>query len=159
MAMLKHPIAALLLLVPLYSAASVAFAQPLPGWQDDQLIISDGRERFFRYLIPGTLPSGRVPLVIYLHGGGGSMREAMTGNNGSAHWPEVAEQEGFILLAPNGVNRQTGDPFGDDQHWNDCRGDSGVAGTDANGITGLSVHAVGRQQNESFLFGDLRPVR
>lgn len=40
---------------------------------------------------------------------------------GTQEWQTVAEQNGFLLLVPNGVNVKTGDTKGDKQNWNDCR--------------------------------------
>jgi polyhydroxybutyrate depolymerase len=48
----------------------------------------------------------------------------VTNGGGNAEWPAVADDHKFLLIAPNGVNVDTGDTSGDDQHWNDCRGDA-----------------------------------
>lgn len=41
----------------------------------------------------------------------------------SATWFRIAEEEGVVLVVPNGVNPKTGDTYGDDQVWNDLRPD------------------------------------
>ena len=92
-----------------------------PGWHDDQAISVDGTARYYRYYVPETL-SSPPPAVFYLHGGNRSMRTSMPpASNGSAVWPAVADENGFVLIVPNGTDRQTGDAFGDGQVWNDCR--------------------------------------
>jgi len=35
----------------------------------------------------------------------------------------LAEDEGLLLVVPNGINVTSGDAAGDHQNWNDCRGD------------------------------------
>lgn len=107
----------------LLACAMTASAQPLaPGWHDDQSIDAGDRTRYYRYYVPETLAAEPPAAVFFLHGGTGSMRSTMPpSNNPSAEWPAVAERNGFILVVPNGVNRDTGDAFGDDQNWNDCR--------------------------------------
>ena len=39
----------------------------------------------------------------------------------SATWFRIAEDEGVVLVVPNGVDPKTGDTYGDDQVWNDLR--------------------------------------
>lgn len=39
----------------------------------------------------------------------------------SQSWSGLAQQEGFVLMVPNGTNIKTQDTAGDEQHWNDCR--------------------------------------
>jgi len=103
-----------------------ALAQPLaPGWHDDQAIEVVGQTRYFRYFVPQSLVMPRPAAVFFLHGGTGSMRTTISNQaNPSSEWPVIAEREGFILIVPNGINRDTGDAFGDDQNWNDCRDDA-----------------------------------
>lgn len=47
---------------------------------------------------------------------------------GTNEWPEIAEEEKFLLLVPNGTNPETGSATGDDQFWNDCRAPGSVSG-------------------------------
>jgi polyhydroxybutyrate depolymerase len=96
-------------------------SRPAPGWYDDRSISIGGVDRYFRYYVPEELASP-PPAVLFLHGGNRSMRTAMPpASNGSAAWPDVADEHGFILIVPNGTDGQTGDAFGDGQVWNDCR--------------------------------------
>jgi poly(3-hydroxybutyrate) depolymerase len=106
----------------LVALAPFAAAAPLdPGWHDNQGISVGGKTRYYRYYVPEDLISPS-PAVIFLHGGNGSMRTSMPpAEKGSAAWPDMAEEHGFILIVPNGTDGQTGDAFGDEQVWNDCR--------------------------------------
>ena len=101
-------------------------AQSEPGWHDEQTIEIDGAIRYFRYLVPSVVPVEPPPLVILLHGGNSSMRDAIA-DSPSGAWADVAEAAGFILVVPNGTNAETGDAAGDRQNWNDCRADAGEA--------------------------------
>ena len=110
------------IVVALTSFAPAGHAdRPAPGWYDDQRISVGGEDRYYRYYVPEQLASP-PPAVLFLHGGNRSMRTAMPpSNTGSAAWPDVADDHGFILIVPNGTDGQTGDAFGDGQVWNDCR--------------------------------------
>jgi polyhydroxybutyrate depolymerase len=60
----------------------------------------DGRERSYVLRVPdGYLSTGECPLVVVLHGGGGSadVIEETTG------FTDLAEREGFIVVYPNGT--------------------------------------------------------
>lgn len=101
-----------------------AVAAMEPGWHDDQSIDVDGATRYFRYYIPEPLQAGPAAAVFVLHGGTSSMRNIMPpSGNPLAEWPTLADRHGFVLIVPNGVNRVTGDAFGDNQVWDDCRDD------------------------------------
>lgn len=104
-----------------------------PGWHDDVSLQVGDRTRYFRYFVPSSLLDSKPPVVLFFHGGTQSMRSTMPPNSsGSAAWPFVAEEKGFLLLVPNGVG-EDGDAFGDDQRWNDCRSD-GPQTTDADDV-------------------------
>jgi polyhydroxybutyrate depolymerase len=99
-----------------------------PGWHGDLQLEHDGGPRWFRIYVPRELRSP-APVVVLLHGGTQSMRKIFRPRSGGAQgWTDVADDEGFLLVVPNGVNADTGDPSGDDQNWNDCRGD--ISGSD-----------------------------
>lgn len=77
------------------------------------------------YLVmqPASAASGVRPLVILLHGHGGSA-EFMLGQvpilgYTAPAWRLLAEREGFMLIAPNGVDGGDGNSA-----WNDCRADA-----------------------------------
>jgi polyhydroxybutyrate depolymerase len=54
--------------------------------------------------------------------------------DGTKIWLEIAEQEGVVLLVPNGVNAETGDTFGNDQNWNDFRPDQAAGQSTVNDV-------------------------
>lgn len=81
----------------------------------------DGLTRWMLTYVPAALPD-RAPVVILLHGGTGGMTAVFENQAGaSREWPYVADDEGFLLIAPNAVNPDTGDTAGDQQNWNDLR--------------------------------------
>ncbi|HLR32474.1 MAG TPA: dienelactone hydrolase family protein [Fodinibius sp.] len=91
-----------------------------PGWHEGSLQ-HDGLERVFLFYIPQNLPDN-PPVVILLHGGTRSMNKLFNKNaGGTKEWPAVAEDEGFLLLVPNGTGIRDGSPTGNNQQWNDCR--------------------------------------
>lgn len=91
-----------------------------PGWHKNSLQ-HDGLKRVFRFYIPENM-ADHPPVVILLHGGTRSMDELFQKNAGGTNaWPTVAEDEGFILVVPNGTNVRTDKPVGNNQQWNDCR--------------------------------------
>ena len=85
-------------------------------------IIVDGIARNYDYYIPSNLGSSSIPLFFMLHGGG-SKSDDLTGESGFKApykvWMNIAEDEKFIVVYPNGkIN-----PLGG-QGWNDCREDA-----------------------------------
>ena len=87
----------------------------------EQQIASDGEiDRYYRAYVPDDSSPG-MPLVLLLHGGGGDY--TLTDSGPDAEWVELADLHRFLLIAPNGYSPESGQADGDDQHWNDCRGD------------------------------------
>lgn len=71
----------------------------------------DGITRQYHLFVPEGLPRrGRVPLVIALHGGGGSGR-GWAQSRGGDNWIPQARRDGFIVVFPEGYERR----------WNDGR--------------------------------------
>lgn len=73
----------------------------VPGDSSQSLVV-DGRERTFIAHLPPAITSNRtLPLVIVLHGGGGSANNAaqMTGMS------NAADNAGYIVVYPNGTGR------------------------------------------------------
>lgn len=78
-------------------------------------LLFEGRER--RYALFTSSEPGPRPLVIHLHGGGATLAGVLADPGGASPlgpvWLETADEEGFHVVMPAGV----------DQHWNDCRAD------------------------------------
>jgi polyhydroxybutyrate depolymerase len=130
-----------------------------PGWHDDQEIVVGGVTRYFRFYVPSGLAE-RPPVVFLLHGGTQSMRKIFRANaGGSQTWQEVADEERFLLVAPNGTNARTADARGDDQNWNDCRSglaEHGAGADDVGFITALidwADRAVGIDRSRVYVTG------
>jgi polyhydroxybutyrate depolymerase len=108
------------LLIALSLAVHTSIAGSNFGWHESS-IQHDGLTRYFRYYIPENI-ADRPALVLLLHGGTQSMRKIFrTRAGGTQEWQHLADEYGFLLLTPNGVNVKDGDTKGDRQNWNDCR--------------------------------------
>ena len=84
-------------------------------------IVVDGVSRRYAIYIPQNSGTALVPLIFELHGGGIYI-EDMTGESGHKTpyklWMELADNEKFIVVYPEGLNGAYNKPT-----WNDCRGD------------------------------------
>ena len=94
----------------------------------ERSIDHDGLTRWFLEHSPKNFPSSSGTLVILLHGGIGSMYKVFRKSSGRAtrRWIDVSNHNGFLLLAPNGVNaKNNADTRNrDGQVWNDFRENS-----------------------------------
>lgn len=134
-------------LVLAISASTVFADTPSPGWQKEAVLFHDGLDRWYRVYAPKDLPDN-APLVLLLHGGTGSMRKIfMPGRGATLRWPVLAEQEKFLLVAPNGVHIQSGDPKGNKQNWNDVRHNDGLGNTSEDDV-GFLVKLLDHCHNE-----------
>ncbi len=81
-----------------------SIAHPAPATQSGVHTLQHGSYLRTYYLhVPPSLPTNRsVPLVLAFHGGGGQGKstEGLTG------FSKIADQQGFIVVYPDGVNRQ-----------------------------------------------------
>ncbi len=74
----------------------------VPTGSSTQTLVVDGRTRTFRVYRPTTVAStGRLPLVVMLHGGFGDAAQAES----SYGWDAEADKEGFVVAYPDGVDR------------------------------------------------------
>ncbi|MCE9581440.1 MAG: hypothetical protein K8T20_02870 [Planctomycetes bacterium] len=71
------------------------------------LTTPDHRERVYRLYVPPVLSPGPRPLVVVLHGGGGSGRQMER----FLEFDALADKEGFLVAYPSGL----------DNGWNDGR--------------------------------------
>ncbi len=95
-------------------------------------LMVDGVERWFTVVRPPDVGPG-APLVLLMHGGGRSMRHALD-REGTRDWVDLADEAGFVLIAPNGVDPRTGSTSGGHQQWNDLREPFGRADSDADDV-------------------------
>ncbi len=87
-------------------------------------IVVDGATRRYACYIPKELGDSPHPLIFELHGGGVYI-EDMTGESGHKTpyklWMNIADDEKFIVIYPEGLNGSYGKPT-----WHDCRGNATV---------------------------------
>jgi polyhydroxybutyrate depolymerase len=88
------------------------------GLRLDQML---GARRYHLFA-PARSPTENRPLVVLLHGNGGSA-DQLIGRDGKAapfkRWLDLASRERLFLIIPDGT-----EPAGGDRGWNDCRGDA-----------------------------------
>jgi polyhydroxybutyrate depolymerase len=102
---------------------------PFPGHHQAKLRVGD-RERGYSFYRPVSAPPS-APLVVVLHGAGGSGRQA----EAAYGWDRLADEEGFVVAYPEGVNRS----------WNAapaCCGTAARDGVDDVGFLTALVSAV-----------------
>lgn len=99
----------------------------LPGQFQAELIRNhvleiDDLQRTYDVYIPKNKSTVQKPLVLLLHGHGGSA-DYMSGHSKKitpyTHWQNIADREGWVLLIPDG--EKGSDNF---RGWNDCRKDA-----------------------------------
>lgn len=104
----------------LITAGAFLLLTTTPGWTQTlkwETMVDDGVERGFGWYAGPEVGSAPAPVVLVLHGGGGSALQVWNGDDGRA-WRRLADEHGLILLLPEGRsdlgarNRH---------HWNDCR--------------------------------------
>ena len=102
---------------------------------------ADGRDRSTLLVVPdGEIDVSGRPLVVMLHGAGGSSRRTLR----KSRWDLLAKREGFVVAVPDGTapdeSRAAGF-VGNRQTWNSCAGSSLVAGersAEARGVDDVS---------------------
>lgn len=102
----------------------------------------DGETRTYHIYIPKR--QSPAPVVILLHGNGGSADQILGFEDIAApsqRWLQLAEQDSFILLVPNGSFAKNGA-----RGWNDCRRNAFITpvSNDVQFITGL-LEGIARQ--------------
>ena len=99
-------------------AASLGLQQLHPG-RNEVAFEHRGRDRTAIIIVPkgATAPEAGWPLVMMIHGAGGSAKQVME----SSGWSELGEREGFVTVFPNGTpkNEKRNESFlGNPQTWN-----------------------------------------
>lgn len=83
-------------------SARLSTADALPVGTSSHQLSSGGLSRSYLVHRPATPPpSGGYPLVVMLHGGLGSAAQAER----SYGWDAVADQQGFVVVYPDGIDR------------------------------------------------------
>lgn len=91
------------------------------GWNENLTITIGSQARYFRVYQPAGI-AANAPVVIMLHGGSQSMTEIFdTSAGGTRVWTNVADDEKFLLVVPNGFDATANSATGNNQSWNDCR--------------------------------------
>ena len=89
------------------------------SWHEEVIKVNSS-DRHFTFFIPRACPE-EAPVVFVFHNSNSGMEKVFHSGDGFNEWPNLAEREKFILVAPNGVNPITTDADGENQKWNDCR--------------------------------------
>lgn len=104
-----------------------------PGTPTAKTVTVDGEERSFVIYAPSSANNkarklAGLPAVIVFHGTTQNSDTPFSDTGGAnQEWLEIAEEEGVVLVAPNGSNLVTGSADGDIQTWNNC-GSSPISG-------------------------------
>lgn len=101
---------------PLGTAAIAAERLPGRGEHAATLALASGPRTYVAY-VPASAPDTRAPLVVALHGFGGSGTNILD----QGRWREAANRHSFIVLAPDGTVEHSDRPprfFGNPRSWN-----------------------------------------
>ena len=82
-----------------------------------ETIEHDGVERGFGWYAGVGIGDEPAPLVLLLHGGGGSSDQLWNGDDGQT-WRRLADDHRFVVLVPQGRSDSGNNNA---HHWNDCR--------------------------------------
>ena len=109
----------------------------------------DGLIRHFLERRPDSFVAGSSGVLILLHGGTQSMVDIFEDSQpGTRRWLTVSDSAGFLLLAPNGIEKRRlffglGQEVtitdGDSQNWNDLRSDVDLSDADDVGFLAALV--------------------
>jgi polyhydroxybutyrate depolymerase len=113
----------LLITVVPFTEAQIFRPKPRPEGFVQRSLMHDGLERWYVEYRPESYVQGN-PVVLFLHGAGGSMNGIATRKD---VWVKLSNENGFLLLAPNGIGRENGnDTKGSNQPWNDLLKNAGT---------------------------------
>ncbi len=137
-------LAAAAMLIGITTASAQGGRKPAPtmaelaaiGLQERMIRVGPLQRAFL--VQPPADPSRPAPVLLVLHGGTQSMRRIFAPDAGATrNWPALAKRENALLIVPNAVNPDNGDPLGDNQNWNDLReGVSRISNADDVGFIG-----------------------
>lgn len=142
---------------PALAAACAMVAGAHASTIDDWTLARPEGLRHYIVVQPDRLAGSNRPLVILLHGNGGSaaMMVGMDSIAGyrSEDWIRLAEREHVLLIAPDGSKARNGK-----QAWNDCRADASTnTSTDDVGFIAelieTAVTRLGADPDRIYVFG------
>lgn len=103
---------------------------------------ADGTARYFDVYVPSTVtPAPAVVLV--LHGATFDAGTVLSPSDPASVWTAVSEQQGLIVVSPNGTNPLTRSGTSNSAYWDDCTGQT-VAGKDTADDVGFIRTVVAR---------------
>jgi polyhydroxybutyrate depolymerase len=108
--------------VPSTSLAAKSAAAPLAPWDRVENVRLGGFDRHFIVHVPPSFDAkGKLPVVIMLHGAGGTGQQSME----QTEWDRKADREDFIVALPDGVAEDPKRPASfllNPQTWNEGSG-------------------------------------
>ena len=99
-------------------APATAKQSPSPGDHNFTVRVGELERRYTVHVPPGYDGKTRVPVVVMLHGGGGTSRAAAT----ETGWGAKADEAGFLAVFPDAMSRDPSEPSSfakNPQLWND----------------------------------------
>src|SRR5271166_4546691 len=132
-------VAAAILTTTVFSATA---ATPTPGNHDESVEVDAGADKMTRTFVvhvpPGFDGKSKVPVVIMLHGAGGSGEGAIT----ETGWDAKSDREGFIAVFPDGTPPHPMLParfYLNPRLWNDGSGRRAIAVKDVDDLGFISA--------------------
>ena len=135
--------ALLILSAQVFSLSAKVLSLPdLHPGRNDVGFMHESRHRTAVIFVPksGHLPESGWPLVMMLHGAGGSAKNVIE----STGWAELGEREGIVMVFPNGTpknEKRSESFFGNQQTWNSGGKESLAAGESS--ATAKEINDVG----------------
>ncbi|MBI4978653.1 MAG: hypothetical protein HZC28_14325 [Spirochaetes bacterium] len=109
------------LAVVLVAGSLCAADKPVPGINSRTIIVGEHERHYILYLPKSYDGDKPLPVVIMIHGGGGTSKGALF----ETGWDRKAEAEGFIVAAPDGLGKDPSKPGNfrtNPPTWNDGSG-------------------------------------
>jgi polyhydroxybutyrate depolymerase len=110
------------IIVVILAGLLAAAAKCAPVIEDGKIDRPEG-SRHYLVMQPGGQPAAKQPLVILLHGHGATAAQMMGltefAGYRSEGWKRLAQREGILLIAPDGITASDGKAA-----WNDCKEDA-----------------------------------
>lgn len=115
--------------------------------------LHDNARRIYSVYTPASV-TDTAAMVVFLHGAAGNMRSFIEEGQTPRRWLELAEQDGFVVLIPNGFSNSDGDGLGEVQTWNELIDIPFFSDTDDVGFILRAIEEVleGRTIDEDMIF-------